>query len=67
MLSIIEKLSSKTSFVFDGLSAKLMKTIKDALITIIINQMLNTGIFADKLKIAKISPIHKKEDDIVYK
>ncbi len=40
-----------------------MKMIKDALIkplTIIINQMLNTGIFPDKLKIAKISPIHKK-------
>ncbi len=46
-----------------------MKTIKDSLIkplTIIINQMLNTGIFPDKLKIAKISPIHKKEDDALF-
>ncbi len=62
ILSIIEKLAPKTSFGFDGLSTKLMKTIKDALIkplTIIINQMLNTGIFPDKLKIAKISTKHK--------
>ncbi len=28
-------------------------------ITLIINQMLNTGIFPDKLKIAKIKPIYK--------
>ncbi len=28
--------------------------------------MLNTWIFPDKLKIAKISPIHKKEDDILF-
>ncbi len=32
ILSIIENLSPKTSFGFDGLSMKLMKTIKDALI-----------------------------------
>ncbi len=46
-----------------------MKTIKDVLIkplTIIINQILNTGIFPDKIKIAKISPIHKKEDDTLF-
>ncbi len=28
--------------------------------------MLNTGIFPDKLKIAKISPIHKREDDTLF-
>ncbi len=69
ILSIIEKVAHKTSFGFDGLSTKLMKTIKDALIkplTIIINQMLNTGIFQDKLKIAKILLIHKKEDNTLF-
>ncbi len=28
--------------------------------------MLNTGIFPDKLKIAKIIPIHKKEDEKIF-
>ncbi len=51
---LIDKLAPKTSFGFDGLSSKLMKTVKDVLIkqiTIIINQMLNTGMSSDKLKI----------------
>ncbi len=45
---IIDKLAPKTSFGFDGLSTKLIKTTKAILtkpITLIINQMLNTGIF----------------------
>ena len=29
----------------------------------IINQSLQTGIFPDKLKLAKVLPIHKKNDD----
>ncbi len=28
--------------------------------------MLNTGIFLDKLKIAKIIPIHKKGDETLF-
>ncbi len=60
---IIDKLAPITSFGFDSLSTKLLKTIKHALmrhITIIINQMLNTGIFPDKLKLAKIMPVYKR-------
>ncbi len=60
---IIDKLAPKTSCGFDGISTKLVKAIKTAIlgpVTLIINQMLNTGIFPDKLKIAKIIPIHKK-------
>jgi hypothetical protein len=66
---IIDKISPKASFGFDGLSSKLIKTVKNALIkpiTLIINQMLNTGIFPDKLKIAKIMPIHKKDDETLF-
>ncbi len=33
-------------------------------ITLIINQMLNTGIFPDKLKIVKIIPILKKDETL---
>ncbi len=35
-------------------------------ITLIINQMLNTVIFPDKLKVAKIMPIHKKDDKSLF-
>ncbi len=35
-------------------------------ITLIINQMLNTGIFPDKLKIAKIIPIYRKDDETLF-
>ncbi len=46
-VSIIDKFAPKSSFGFDGISTKLIKTIKVSLIrplTLIINQMLNTGI-----------------------
>ncbi len=55
ILSIIDKLAPKTSFGFDCISFKLIMSIQDAPInplTLIINQMLNTGIFSNKLKIA---------------
>ncbi len=48
---------------------KVIKTIRDALIqptTIIINQMLTTGIFPDKFKIAKIIPVYKKDNKTVF-
>ncbi len=47
-LSIVDKLAPKTSCGFDGISSKTIKTIKATLIkpiTLIINQMLTTGIF----------------------
>ncbi len=69
MKSIIDKLSLKTSFGFDCISTKLVKTAQNVLIrplVIIINQMLNTGIFPDKLKIAKICHIHKKDDYTLF-
>ena len=56
---IIQNLPNKSSCGFDDLSPKLIKFLKPILtklITLIINQMLNTGFFPDKLKIAKIKP-----------
>ena len=39
-----------------------MKPVLATPITIIINQMLNTWISPDKLKIAKIKPLYKQGD-----
>ena len=44
---------------------KLLKFLSPALLkpsTIVINKSLLTGIFPDKLKIAKVVPLHKKDD-----
>ena len=40
---------------------KCMKDVLTELLTIIVNQTLSTGIFPDRLKIAKIIPLFKKE------
>ena len=65
-LKIINELSNKTSTGIDGISTKMLKGIKHAIykpITYLINQSLSSGIFPDKLKIAKITPIFKKDDN----
>ena len=63
ILGIINDIKPKTSSGVDGLSNKLLKYISKSVIkpiTLIINQCLKNGIFPDKLKIAKIIPLHKK-------
>ena len=60
----IENLPTKNSCDFDDISSKLLKIIAPTimkLLTLLINQVLNTGIFPDKLKIAKVIPIFKKD------
>ena len=63
ILRIINDLPNKSSTGFDDISMRLIKAIKTEIIsglTCIFNQSLNTGIFSEKLKIAKVIPIHKK-------
>ena len=65
VLKIINKFLPKTSSGCDELSMKLLKKVKFVLcdpLSLIINQSLNTGIFPDKLKLAKVLPLFKKND-----
>ena len=65
VLSIINKLKNKKSRGADNISNQLLKTIKQELckpLTIIINQMIETGVYPDKFKISKITSIYKKNE-----
>ncbi len=66
---ILDNLKPKTSYGWDGMSVKLMKAVKTALVkslTLITNQSLKTGIFPDKLKIARVIPLFKKNDNSIF-
>ncbi len=66
--NIIDKLAPKTSCGFDGISSKLLKTIKITLttpITLIINQMLNSGIFPEA-KDCKNNTHIQKDDETFF-
>ena len=65
----INNLPTKNSCGYDDISSKLWTVIAPVIIkplTLLINQGLNTGIFADKLKIAKVIPIYKKGDPQLF-
>ena len=68
VLKTIDDLPNKASCGFDNLSLKLIKSIKfDILdsLTLIINQSLMSGVFPDKLKLAKVIPLYKKGDSTI--
>ena len=61
----INELRNKSSIGIDGISSILLKQVKNELckpITYLINCSINTGVFPDDLKIAKVIPIFKKND-----
>ena len=65
-LTIINNLKSKNSSGNDDISNRLLKSIKCEIskpLTIIRNQSLETGIFPDALKVAKVKPLFKKGDN----
>ena len=69
MIEIIDKLKPKSSCGIDRLSYKLLKLIKIEIsesMTLIINQSINTVIFPHKLKIAKVLPLFKKNENYVF-
>ena len=64
----ISNLKTKNSLGFDGVSTKLLKLIKEEMVkplTFIVNQCLITGIFPDNLKLAKVIPLHNKNDNMI--
>ena len=69
VLNIIDKLPSKASSGVDGISPILLKHIKNEIcrpVTLILNQCLTNGIIPDKLKNAKVVPMHKSDDETMF-
>ena len=63
---ILGQLKPKSSSGYDDISSKLLKAITDSVccpLSKIINQSLCTGIFPSKLKLAKVIPLYKKDDE----
>ena len=66
---IIRNIRPKSSAWCDNISTKLLKEIENVVsrpLSIIINQSLYAGVFPDKLKIAKVIPLYKKDDNKLF-
>ena len=66
ILQIIKNLKNKSSCGYDNINSIFLKKLQNCFIyplTILVNQSLATGIFPEKLKVAKIIPLYKKSDD----
>ena len=64
----IKSLKPKASAGCDGISLNMLKLIAPHItksLTLIVNQSLFTGIFPEKLKIAKVIPLFKKDDKLL--
>ncbi len=69
IIKIINDMKAKTCSGYNDISMKIIKSVKNILaypLAMIINQMLHTGIFPDLLKIAKVTPIYKKDDESIF-
>ena len=63
--NVITKLKNKSSYRYDNISNKLIKSAKNVLIkplTLIVNQCLHTGIYPSLLKLAHVKPLFKSGD-----
>ena len=65
IVKTLHSIKSKSSSGHDGISTKFLKFLSPPFISplrVIINQSLITGIYPEKLKIAKVIPLFKKDD-----
>ena len=65
IINAINTIESKASSGYDRISNRMLKAIKNIIclpLTLIINQTLQTGVFPDALKIAKVLPVYKKNE-----
>ena len=63
---IVDNLKPKSSTGINNISSKLLKRTTNSItapFTIIINQMMASGIFPDALKVSKVIPLYKKGDE----
>jgi hypothetical protein len=66
IIKTIDSLKSKSSQGIDKVSSKLLKSVKAELarpLKNIFNQSVQSGVFPDLLKIAKVVPVFKKQDN----
>ena len=66
VLKVIQELKPKTSHGHDNISTKVLKRIYHIILpvlSLIINQSLMTGIFPNRLKIARVIPLYKKDNE----
>ena len=64
IIKIIDLLKPKSSSSYDRLSNKVLKFIKNEIaecLKIIVNDSLSSGIFPNSMKIAKVTPLYKKD------
>jgi len=69
ILDIVNNLSPKNSYGHDKISTKMLKKIIPSfihIITKIINQCIENGSFPTLLKLAKVIPIHKKDNQSIF-
>ena len=67
---IINKLKTKTSRGFDDISSEVLKLGGQIIIpplTFIINTSITEGVFPDQWKVAKVTPLHKRDDKTLAK
>ena len=66
---IINNIKPKSSSGIDELSNKVIRHIQEIIaepLKMIINQMLNIGLFPDSLKISKVIPLFKKDNEKLF-
>ena len=67
--SMVKKLKSKSSYGYDTISDNLIKHASSSLIkllTLIVSQVLHTGIFPRHLKLSRVKPIYKSGEQTSF-